>query len=124
MSRSSGPRSAAHSSEVPFLLFLFHGADLVMINQAALALGRAGAESFGDDTVDIGGVGFDSGGKRVATERAEADTAARDLLVLTDLQAIVVHDEQLSIAHDRRTLLGEIERHDVELFAQDVAPDV
>jgi len=48
----------APSSEVAFLLFLLHGANLIVVDQAAGAFRCAGAERFGDDFFKRGGGGF------------------------------------------------------------------
>src|SRR6185503_4433862 len=63
------------TSEIPLLLLLLHGARLVMVDEAALALGHLRRQRLGHHAVEIGGVGQGSRGQRPAAERAEADAA-------------------------------------------------
>ncbi len=81
-------------------------------------------QRFGDDAFEIGGIALDGGRQGIAAERAEADLAHLDLFAGLRLQTLVVDHQQLAVAQYGRAIGGEVERHDVELFAHDVAPDV
>jgi hypothetical protein len=50
------------SLEIAFLLFLFHGRVLVVIDEAALALGGSGSHGFLNDLCDRCGSAFHCGG--------------------------------------------------------------
>src|ERR1700723_3939326 len=72
---AGGGRSAPWPGlEIAFLLFLFHGCVLVVIDKAALALGGGGGQSFLHALGDRCGAAFHSGGERIAAGGAETDT--------------------------------------------------
>src|SRR5688500_12762835 len=95
-----------------------------MIDEAALPLRRACAERLLDYAVEVSGGGRHRGSERPAAERAEAHALHLRHLARLQRQAVVVDDEELAVAHDRRALGGKVERHHVELLAGDIAPDV
>ena len=66
----------APPSEVALLLLALHAADIVVVDEAALALGHAGRQRLLDHAVEIGGVGSDRRRQRPAAERAEAHALA------------------------------------------------
>src|SRR4029079_9223878 len=87
--RGSGLRGArtwllamyAPSSEVAFLLFLLHRADLIMVDEPALALRCLRIDGFCDDRFNRVGVGFDSRGQRIISERTESNFPHLDLFI-------------------------------------------
>jgi hypothetical protein len=46
-----------------------------VIDDPPLAFGGGSAEGFGDDLIERGGVAFNPGGQRLATQRAKAHNA-------------------------------------------------
>ena len=70
------------------------------------------------------GVALDRARQRVAAERAEAHPRQRRLLARLERHAVVVDHDQRPVALDDRPLLREVERHDRDLLAVDVVPDV
>ena len=63
-------------------------------------------------------------GQRIAAERAKAHAHHPRRLAGRQRQAIVIDHDQHAVALDHRALLGEIERHDRDIFGPDVFPDV
>ena len=62
--------------------FSFHRADLIMVDEAALALRCLRIQGFCDDGFDRIGVGFDCRGQRIIAERAEANFAHLDFFAV------------------------------------------
>ena len=62
--------------------------------------------------------------QRIASQGAEADPAHLGDLSYLQRQPLVVHHDQGAAAHDDRTLLGEIKRHDRNVLPSDIAPYV
>src|SRR3546814_3103257 len=59
-----------------------------------------------------------------SSDLAETPRAYGRRLAGQQREAIVVDHQQQPIAHHRRPRRGEIERHDRDIFARDVLPDV
>ena len=68
------------------------------------------------------GVGFDRPGQRIAAEGAEADPPHLRRLAGLERQPVVVDHDQRARALDHRPLLGEIERHDRDVFGHAYIP--
>ena len=62
--------------------------------------------------------------KRIAAERAEAHPARLGPLAGHERHALVIDHDERAVALDDRALLGEIERHDRDVLALDIFPDV
>src|SRR5690606_37428131 len=60
----------------------------------------------------------------VAAKGAEAHLAHLDLLARSQLEALVIDHDEHAVALDYRTLLRKVERHDRDVFLQDVLPDI
>ncbi len=71
----------------------------------------------------VGGA-LDRAGQRIAAERAEAHAARLGLLAGLERHAVVVDHQQRPVAAHHGPLGGEVERHDRDMLALDVVPDV
>ena len=72
----------------------------------------------------LSALGFDRAGQRIAAQRPEPHQPVFDSLAGPQRHALVVAQDQHAVALDDRPLLGEIERHDRDVFLQDVLPDI
>src|ERR1700722_10697113 len=112
------------SSEVPLALLLFHRGGFVRIDQASLPFGSGGLAHLGNDVAERNGFRLDRARQRIATKRAEAHAPHCRLLARHERQAIVVdHDERARALNDGAKL-GEIERHNRNVFRLHVFPNV
>src|ERR1700730_13444533 len=75
------------ASEVALLLLLLHRSALIVVDQAALALGGSGQEHLADDQRQRVRVALDRPAQRIAAQRAEADLAKQRHLTLRQWQA-------------------------------------
>src|SRR5262245_56966856 len=85
-------------SEVALFLLLFHRRGLVEVDQAALALGKAGEEHLLDDLGQRGRLGLHGARERIAAERPEADGLHHGLLARLEGQALVVDHDESAVA--------------------------
>ena len=96
-----------------------------MVDHPALPLGGRREEHLLDDLRQRVGVRLDRARERVAAERPEAHAlhlaAPRRARAA---HALVVDHDPRPVAVDDRPLVGEVERHDRDLLAVDVEPDV
>src|SRR5581483_5568724 len=67
---------------------------------------------------------FDRTGEGVAAKRAEANPAGQRLLALLERHPLVVDHDQDTAPFHHGAFAGAVERHDVDLLAVDVVPDV
>ena len=109
--------------EIALPLLDFHGAFLVVVDDAVFALGAAELDHLLDDLGDRVGLGADGAGAGSAAERAHA--AHDHLRLLAGQQRDVVLDRDQRLAADHhRARLGEVQRHDRDVLQVDVMPDV
>ena len=114
---------AGLSSEVPFLLLLLHRPDLIVIDRPALAFGAAAGQQFQDDLGHGAGVGKDAACQRIAAQRAEAHHAHLGLAPVQRHAVIVDHDD-LAVMGNHGALGSKVERHQGNVLAVDILPDI
>jgi hypothetical protein len=110
--RNSPPASSSPSSR------------LIVVDHAALALAGGGQQHLLDDLLQRVGLGLDRAGQRVAAQGAEAHLLHHRHLAGLQRHALVVDHDQRAVALDHRPLGGEVQRHDGDVLAVDVLPDV
>src|SRR3712207_1124668 len=124
--RPRGSRWSLRSrpSEVALLLPVLHGgvADLVVAPGGA-PLGHPGHRDLGDDLLDRGGLRADGGGEVRVADGAVPDRGPERLLAVPGADELVDR-VQHPLALDDLPLLGEVQRRDGDLLAEDVLPDV
>src|SRR3982750_4621444 len=101
------------ASEIPLLFLLLHRRARVVIDHAALPLGRARKRHLADDRGQGVGIRLDRTGQRIAAERAEADAPHGRFLAVAEWHALVVDHDQDAVALDDGPLGGEVEWHEV-----------
>src|SRR5205085_8468869 len=111
-------------SEIALALLLFHRGRLVAIDEPALALGAPRRGELGDEGGERLGVAFRRRRKRVATEGPEPHLSHLGLFAGLEDEALVVRHDPLRAALHHGALAREVERHDRDLLAADVVPDV
>ncbi len=95
-----------------------------MVDPSPLAFRAVRRQRLGKDRLHGAGLALDPGGQRIAAQRAEADAADRRVLAGTKAHSLVVHEDESALALHHRSLLGEVERDDRDVFGGDVAPYV
>src|SRR5579859_2373947 len=116
--------SPCRFSEVALLLLLLHARRLVVVDRTALPLRGGGQEHLLDDLGERRRRALDRARQRIAAERAEADRAHSRRLPGLQGKALIVHHENEAVALDRRPRRREVQRHDGNLLAMDVLPDI
>src|SRR5690606_18308730 len=109
---------------IALALLLLHRITLGVVDQAAGTLGLRAGLHLGDDGVEVGGVGLDRAGQRIAAQRAEAHATHGGLFAVAQPEAVVIDHHQRSVALDHRPFGGEVQRHHRDALAADIAPDV
>src|SRR5215813_14088004 len=87
-----------HSLKISFLLFLFHGSRLVMVNDPPLAFRRGRQQHFLDDLRQCSSSAFDRTRKWIAAQGTKADDALRGPLARAQGPALTTHPDHRAIA--------------------------
>src|SRR5262252_6654374 len=104
MRRHRTAQGFGRSSEIPFLLFAFHGSAAVVVDEAATPFGELALRGFPDDSGERRGAAFDRTGERIAAERPEPDGSDLWLLACFKRQAMVVDHDQRAAAAPRPSI--------------------
>src|SRR5438445_3874243 len=117
-------KSRRHASEIALDFFLFHRRAGVMVDQAALALGRGREQHLADDRGQRVGARFDRARQRIAAELAKAHmTLLRRFAFATWTTPVGAHGRR-AVAPHNQALGSEIQPHDRNPFEVDVPPDI